>query len=92
MPLPFLVLAVYGISFVVVHSQIFETPRSWLIKIPGVSGLISCVFCTGFWAGLATTVYLGLDNVVLWALALAVSSMVLDIAVSVAETWILTKN
>lgn len=44
-------LAVVGMTFIVVHGKIYETPRSWLTRFSWLSSLVTCYQCFGFWCG-----------------------------------------
>lgn len=45
-------LAVFGMSNIIVFSTFFKPMRDWTTKkIPFIGKLVSCILCTGFWAG-----------------------------------------
>jgi hypothetical protein len=58
----------YVISSVVVQQKIFAEPRAWLQRCSTenpswlrrkMCQLVSCMFCTGFWAGIVVSFVLG---------------------------------
>ena len=58
----------YVIASVVVQQKIFEEPRAWLKQCSTgnpnwfrrkLCQLVSCMFCTGFWAGIFVSFVLG---------------------------------
>lgn len=46
-------LAVYGLSWLIVNSKILETPVDWLMQSSTfLEELLSCIVCTSFWVSL----------------------------------------
>lgn len=53
-------ISVYGMSFIVLYGNIFDTQRKWFIKYNNFfKGLFSCIVCTGTWVGFITSILLG---------------------------------
>jgi membrane associated rhomboid family serine protease len=54
-------LACYGLTFTICSAKLFERPRGWIVtRSRFIAELLSCYFCTGFWASTA------LSTVVHW--------------------------
>jgi hypothetical protein len=62
----------YVISSVIVQQKIFEEPRAWLKQCSAdnpnwfrrkLCQFVSCMFCTGFWAGVFISLFLGFSPV-----------------------------
>ena len=60
----------YVLSSIIVQQKIFEEPRAWLKKCSTenpsylekkLCQLVSCMFCTGFWAGIFVSFVLGFN-------------------------------
>jgi hypothetical protein len=46
------ILAVYGMTTIIVNSAIMQPVRNLFTKyLPPIGKLMNCVLCTGFWAG-----------------------------------------
>jgi len=49
----FYLLAVWGLTHILVSSKIFEGPRNWLlISFPFFGEMLNCYQCTSFWASM----------------------------------------
>ena len=62
----------YVLSSIIVEQKIFEEPRNWLKKCSTenpsylekkICQLVSCMFCTGFWAGVFISLFLGFNPI-----------------------------
>ena len=49
--------AVYGLSWLIVYSQILEKPRNLLSKSTFFNKLTSCIVCTSFWISTFLTLF-----------------------------------
>ena len=46
------ILIAYGMSNIVVHGKVFNTPRTWLSdRSKFLDGLLHCMMCFGAWSG-----------------------------------------
>ena len=45
------IMAVYGMTTIMVSSVLFEPVRNALAKVAFLHKLINCMLCTGFWVG-----------------------------------------
>lgn len=78
-----LLCAVYGLVFIIQSSELLNRPRFWIVgKSPFINSLISCAFCLGFHCGwivyLMSMKSFSLTSMILWALAGATFSYVVD--------------
>lgn len=62
----------YVLSSIIVQQKIFEEPRDWLKKCSTENPsyfqkkfcqLVSCMFCTGFWAGVFLSLIIGFNPI-----------------------------
>lgn len=51
-------LACYGITFVLCSAKLTAAPRRWLCRWGFFRELLGCYFCSGFWVGFATAIWL----------------------------------
>jgi len=81
------IFSFYGLTWAIKESEILSIPRNWIMrKSVFAFKLLSCYFCTGFWCGIV--ICLLHENqphfnfLILWGLASAASSLILDAIVS----------
>jgi hypothetical protein len=88
------IFAIYGLAFAIKETDgpwnIVGRCRNWIMKLPVVGvqfyKLLSCYYCTGFWAGLAiyfmTQESYKLGWAVCWALAGGAACLIIDALLS----------
>ena len=54
------ITACFGMSFIIINGNIFNSPREWLSKRSKLlNDLFSCIVCTSTWVGFITSILLG---------------------------------
>ena len=49
-------LACYGLTFAICDAKLFARPRQWVKRVQFFDDLLTCYFCTGFWASIVVYV------------------------------------
>lgn len=82
------IIASAGITYIIVYGSILSSIRSWLsAKSSYIEDLISCTLCTGFWVGLALSMFTTISLPYAAGIA-AISAMVVDLIIDLIREMI----